>query len=123
MFARLSDRDFDGVAAMLHENVEFELAYAPEGLDMPVRGRAGVHQLLTSVIGAMFEPFRIEVTAVHHADDGATLVAEYRGDAVVRHNGRPYRNRYVGIFTIDGDAISSWREYHDPEVATRALAP
>jgi ketosteroid isomerase-like protein len=122
VFERLSARDFSGVVALLDDEVEFDLAYAPEFLEMPVRGPAAMEALLTNVIGAMFEPFRIEVTATYPGEDGETLIAEYRSDAVVKHNDRSYLNRYVGIFRFAGDKISFWREYHNPEAASAALS-
>ena len=102
--------------------VEFDLAFAPEMLPMPVRGRGAMKDLLTGVIGAMFDPFRIEVTTLYPGADGQTVVAEYTSDAVVKHNGKQYVNRYVGIFRFEGEAIRFWREYHNTETATAALA-
>ncbi|MEX0666379.1 MAG: nuclear transport factor 2 family protein [Acidimicrobiia bacterium] len=122
LFERLSARDFRGVANLLDDDVEFDLAFAPDFLEMPVRGPAAMEALLTNVIGAMFEPFRIEVTATYPGEDTETLVAEYRSEAVVKHNERPYLNRYVGIFRFAGDKIRFWREYHNPEAATAALS-
>jgi ketosteroid isomerase-like protein len=122
LFERLSARDFDGVTALLADDVEFDLAFAPDMLEMPVRGREAMHQLLTGVIGAMFEPFRIEISEVYPGCDNDVLVAEYRSDAIVKHNGRTYLNRYVGIFRFRDDHIVFWREYHNPEEATRALS-
>ena len=122
VFERLSARDFHAVAEMLHEDVEFELAYAPAGLEMPVRGRVAMQALLTNVIGAMFEPFRIEVTAAYPGEDPDVFVAEYSSDGVVKHNGRSYVNRYVGVFRFADERIVLWREFHNPEAATAALA-
>jgi ketosteroid isomerase-like protein len=91
-------------------------------LAMPVRGRVAMQDLLANVIGRVFDPFKMEVRALYPGADGQTLVAEYASDAVVKHNGRPYVNRYVGIFRFDGDQIAFWREYHNPEAATAALS-
>jgi ketosteroid isomerase-like protein len=121
VFERLSARDFHGVVEALHVDVEFELAYAPAGFDMPVRGRAAMEALLTGVIGAMFEPFRIELSATYAGEDPSIFVAEYHSEATVKHNGRSYLNRYVGIFRFADDQIVAWREYHNPEAATAAL--
>jgi ketosteroid isomerase-like protein len=122
LFEHLSARDFDAVVALLDDDVEFDLAYAPEVLPMPVRGRRAMHDLLTNVIGAMFDPFRIEITEVYAGCDNDVLVAEYRSEATVKHNGRDYLNRYVGIFRFRDGQIAFWREYHNAEEATRALS-
>jgi ketosteroid isomerase-like protein len=122
LFERMSTRNFDGVVALLSDDVEFDLAFGPEILEMPVRGRDAMHTLITTVIGAMFNPFRLEVTATYPGADGITIVAEYTSDGVVAHNDRPYLNRYVGIFRIESGLITFWREFHNPEIATAALA-
>lgn len=122
MFARLSARDFDGVVELLADDVEFDLAYAPAGFEMPVRGRDAMRTLLTSVIGAMFNPFRIDIVTVYPGRDPGVLVAEYRSDGTVTHNQKPYLNRYVGIFKVDAGRVTFWREYHNPEAATQAMS-
>ena len=122
LFARLSARDFDGVVDLLADDVEFDLAFAPAGFEMPVRGRAAVGALITDVIGGMFNPFRLEVSVVHPGRDPGALVAEYRSEGVVTHNQKPYVNRYVGIFTLDAGHITFWREYHNPEAASEAMS-
>ena len=123
LFAHLSAREFDEMALLLAEDVEFDLAYAPEFLPMPTRGRGALRDLVGNVIGGMFEPFVITVTTTYLGATPGLVVAEYASDGVVKHNGKQYLNRYVGIFRVDGDGlIASWREYHNPEAATQALA-
>ena len=123
MFEKLSARAFDEMAALLADDVEFDLAYAPEFLPMPTQGRAAVRDLVGNVIGGMFEPFSIAVTTVYPGADPGVVVAEYASDAVVKHNGKRYLNRYVGIFRVDESGhVTFWREYHNPEAATQALS-
>jgi ketosteroid isomerase-like protein len=123
LFQRLSAREFDEMADLLAEDVEFDLAYAPEFLPMPTRGREAVRELVGSVIGGMFEPFAITISAVYPGAEPGVVVAEYDSDALVKHNGNRYLNRYVGIFRVGDDGrLVFWREYHNPEAATQALA-
>jgi ketosteroid isomerase-like protein len=122
LFGRLSDRDFEAMGELMTDDVEFDLAYAPEMLPMPTVGRAAVLELVGNVIGGMFEPFVITVTTVYPGADPARAFAEYSSDGTVKHNGNRYLNRYVGIFRFADDGrIAAWREYHDPEQATKAL--
>jgi ketosteroid isomerase-like protein len=122
VFARLSARDFDGMAELLADDIEFDLAYAPEMLPMPTHGRAAVHALVTNVIGGMFDPMTLEVTSVYPCADPSMVVLEYVSEATVKHNGNPYANRYVGIFRVGDDGqVTFWREFHNTEEATRAL--
>jgi ketosteroid isomerase-like protein len=107
---------------LLADDVEFDLAYAPDMLPMPTTGRAAVLELVGDVIGGMFDPFVIEISTVYPGADAGVLVAEYASDATVVHNGNRYLNRYVGIFRLDDEGhVTFWREYHNPEAATKAL--
>ena len=123
MFEKLSAREFDEMAALLADDIEFDLAYAPEFLPMPTQGRAAVRDLVGNVIGGMFEPFVITVTTAYPGAEPGVVVAEYASDGVVKHNAKRYLNRYVGIFRVDESGhVAFWREYHNPEAATQALS-
>ena len=121
MFKRLSAGDYDSMAELFADDIEFDLAYAPEGFPMPVIGRGPMKDLVAGFMGGAFDPFTIEVVATYPGDDGETIVAEYRSNGTVKHNGKPYRNRYVGIFRVRDGAIVFWREYHNTEAATSAM--
>jgi ketosteroid isomerase-like protein len=122
VLARMSSRDFDGVAELLADDFEFDLAYAPEMLPMPTRGRDAFVELTTTIIGAMFDPMVLTVTTAYPCADAATVVLEYTSDGVVTHNGNRYENRYAGIFRANDEGLLEfWREFHNPEEATRAL--
>jgi ketosteroid isomerase-like protein len=122
VFAHISAREFDRMAELLADDIEFDLAYAPDMLPMPTHGRAAVHGLVENVIGGMFDPMTLEVTSVYPCADASMVVLEYVSEGTVKHNGNTYANRYVGIFRVDdGGRLAFWREYHNPEESTRAL--
>ena len=121
LFARLSARDFDAMAQLLADDAVFDLRYAPEMLPMPTEGRDAIRALVGDVIGAMFEPFAIEVRDVYLGAEPDLVFAEYHSEGTVKHNGNAYSNDYIGMFRVDGTGIRFWREYHDPERATKAL--
>ena len=89
---------------------------------MPTNGRDAVRALVGDVIGGMFDPFAIEVVEVYLGADPDLIVAEYHSDGTVKHNGNRYTNDYIGLFRVDDAGIRFWREYHDPERATKALS-
>lgn len=122
LFARLSAHEWEAAGALAAEDVEFELAYAPDFMDMPVRGRAALVNLYASILGPMFDGFTIAPEEIILGADPDIAVATYASDAIVRHNGKPYRNRYIGIFRFRDGEIASWREYHNPEETTRAMS-
>ncbi len=52
--------------------------------------------------------------------DGRVVFVEGFGQ-VTMANGRDYRNRYVFRMTVDGDKVTSVREYYNPIAAARAF--
>ena len=48
-------------------------------------------------------------------------VAEYRSDCTMLPTGAPYRNRYVGLFTVRDGKLAEFAEYFDPVVFLEAL--
>jgi uncharacterized protein len=121
LFTRLSAGEWEAAGALAADDVTFELAYAPEFMEMPVRGRAALVDLYAAILGPMFDGFSIGPDEVILGADPDVAIVTYASDATVRHNGKPYRNRYVGIFRFRDGEIVSWREYHNPEETARAL--
>jgi ketosteroid isomerase-like protein len=122
LFQRLSAHEWESASELTTEDVEFELAYAPDFMEMPVRGRAGLVNLYTSILGAMFDDFTLTPDEFILGADPDVAVATYTSDAVVKQNGKPYRNRYIGIIRFRDGEISMWREYHNPEEISRAMS-
>ena len=46
---------------------------------------------------------------------------EYRSDCTMLPTGAPYRNRYVGLFTVRDGKLAEFAEYFDPVVFLEAL--
>jgi uncharacterized protein len=122
VFARLSAGDYDSMAELFADDIEFDLAYAPEGFPMPVVGREPMKELVSGFMGGAFDPFEIHVVATYPGADGETIVAEYESHGTVKHNGKSYDNRYVGIFRVVDGAVVFWREFHDTAVAAAAMS-
>ena len=122
VFERLTAADYDSMAELFADDIEFDLAYAPVGFPMPVVGREPMKQLVAGFMGGAFDPFAIHVVATYPGADGETVVAEYESHGTVKHNGKAYDNRYVGIFRVVDGAVVFWREYHNTEVATAAMS-
>jgi len=100
-----------------------ELPFAPGRMPKEYVGKDAIGAFQRSVRDT-FSEFTITVDAVHETGDPHVVVAEFRSDAVVRENGRPYRNRYVTFFTFDdAGRLTRWREYYDAGVVVRAFRP
>jgi len=100
-----------------------ELPFAPGRMPKEYVGKDAIGVFQRSVRDT-FSVFAMTVDAVHETGDPNVVVAEFRSDAVVRENGRPYRNRYVTFFTFDGAGrLTRWREYYDAGVVVKAFRP
>src|SRR5436190_6554894 len=91
LFARLSAHEWEDAGLLTADDVEFELAYAPEFMDMPVRGRAALVNLYASILGPMFDGFTIAPDEIILGADPDVAVVTYASDATVKHNGKPDR--------------------------------
>jgi ketosteroid isomerase-like protein len=86
---------------------------------LPVSGTyTGADEILDVFLASMLErldpeaPVGRELTALHAAGDVA--IAEWTASASAR-DGRPYENRYCGVFETAGGRITAVREYTDTQ--------
>jgi ketosteroid isomerase-like protein len=115
----ISAGSYDDVLGHIHDDLVFELPYGPDFLpDTFDKKTYGEMQTGTF---KMFTQFKIEPHVFHRMLDPDALVVEYRSDAIVERTGKPYRNRYIGVFQFRDGKVIAWREFHNPEVATAAL--
>jgi uncharacterized protein len=113
VFAGISAGAYDTLAEHVTEDLVFELPYAPEGIPDRTEGREA-WDANQRMMFRLFERFESTVDAVYPGADPDLVIAEYHSDAVVRHNGNAYRNRYIGVFRFRDGRISAWKEFHDP---------
>jgi ketosteroid isomerase-like protein len=119
VLAHISASEYDRLADYVAEDLHFELPYAAPPIPNAFDGRDTWDSMQRSTF-KMFTSFRNEPTAIYATTDPDVIIAEYASDAVVARNGKPYRNKYVGIFRFRDGKIAAWREYHNPE-ATRVI--
>ncbi len=119
VFATISAGDGARLGEHVTEDLVFELPYAPPGIPTRTEGRE-TWERNTLGMFRMFERFESTVDTVYAGADPDVVIAEYHSDAVVKHNGNPYKNRYIGVFRLRDGRICLWKEFHDPR-ATDAL--
>jgi uncharacterized protein len=117
----ISEGRYGDLAGFLTDDFVFELPFGPEGFKGPF-DKASFDAMQQATFRA-FDDFRLTVTEVHTCADSGAVVVEYASDATVAANGRPYRNRYIGVFRVRDDQLTFWREFNDPDVVTKAFAP
>lgn len=111
---------YDELAALVTEDLVFDLPYGPSFMPNPVLGRDAWMKMSTRTF-AMFSSFVQHVDVILDLVDPDALVAEYHSDAVVARNGNAYCNRYIGVLRFRDGRVCAWREFHDPQ-ATKSLA-
>lgn len=123
LFSRLNARQFATLAELLDGDAVFDVAYAPENTSFPspVRGAQAFQGLFESAVASMFNPLDFEILETYLGEDPGVIVVEYASSGVAAPTGRPYSNRYVGIFKVREGRIAHWREYHNPERMVEAF--
>jgi ketosteroid isomerase-like protein len=122
LFRRISRGDFEGAVEFMTDDFRFELPYVSPDVPRPISGRGPFLQTMKQSLGA-FGPFGLRMLEFHDQLDPDTLIAEYTSNTHYLPTGRPYSNRYVGMFRFAGDRIRFWREYHNPDILAEAMRP
>lgn len=123
LFSRLNARQFGTLGEVLDDDAVFDVAYMPEtaAFPNPVRGAKAFQDVFEAGVAGMFDPLSFEVLETYLGEDPGVIVVEYASSGVAAPTGRPYSNRYVGIFKIRDGRIAQWREYHNPERMVEAF--
>jgi ketosteroid isomerase-like protein len=113
----------DDLIERFADDAVMELPYAPGKMAKEHRGKAAI-LAFNEFARDSFSSFSMTIDAIHETADPHVVIAEHRSDAIVAENGRPYRNRYVTVFTFDDDGlVTGWREYYDAGVVVKAFRP
>ena len=114
----IGEVDVDRLADYWTEDFVLELPYA----DPPrmLEGKPAVCAYLREAL-ALFQ-LRLRVTDVYLCPDRDVVIAEYVSDGYVTTTGKPYENRYIGVFMFRGENVSWQREFYNPLPARRALS-
>jgi uncharacterized protein len=113
----------DDLITFFADDAVMELPFAPGRMEKRYEGKDAIlgFQLFAR---DSFSSFAMTIDAIHETGDPSVVVAEHRSDGIVAENGRPYRNRYVTVFTFDDDGlVVGWREYYDAGVVVKAFRP
>jgi ketosteroid isomerase-like protein len=113
----------DDLIERFAEDAVMELPYAPGRMEKRYDGKDAILAFQRFARDS-FSSFAMTIDAIHETGYPHVIIAEHRSDGVVAENGRPYRNRYVTVFTFDDDGlVTGWREYYDAGVVVKAFRP
>jgi uncharacterized protein len=105
--------DFATKRAMLHPDMVFEMPFAPPGFDNRIQGAesylAFAKQAMAIVGDENLHDLRVET----FASDPGEAVCFYKSDMTIQTTGLPYRNDYIGRFTVRDGKITRFAEYFD----------
>lgn len=112
--------DFTTIRSLFHDEVLFELPYAPDAFPRALRGLDAVMEFLCSVPAFTAEENLHDIVIDTLASDPDEVVAHYLSDMKLT-SGREYRNRYVLCATLRNGQIVHLAEYFDPVPLVKAL--
>jgi ketosteroid isomerase-like protein len=64
---------------------------------------------------------RIAITEVHECVDPDELIIEFTSEGHMATTGKPYANRYIGVFRFRDGKICAQREFFNPKISDEAL--
>jgi ketosteroid isomerase-like protein len=121
-FGLISDDKAAEVGPLVTEDLSFELPYGPGRKPLRTEGREPWLRMNEQTWPA-FKRFALQITRVHELLDPDALIVEYESDGEIASTGKPYCNRYVGVFRFRDGQICEWSEFHNPEVPAWAFSP
>ena len=123
LLGRLTARQFDSIGELIADDAVFDVPYAAPNDTLPAMGRAAFLHMFVDVTANLFNPFELSAVAFYPSEDPTVTIVEYASKGIFSPTGRPYANRYVGIFRFRDGKITLWREYFNPEEFSRAASP
>jgi len=121
VLADLSAGRIDDCLAAFTDDVEMTVPFMTAGLTRRCNGKDELRALLTWA-SRTFEPFGISANRSWDLVPNG-LAVDYATDAVHKPSGKPYLNKYLGLFFFDeDDLITEWVEYADPVPTLFVLA-
>jgi ketosteroid isomerase-like protein len=118
-WAAIARGDADGMLAHATDDVVMELPFTtpPTRLE----GKPAVLDYLRRV----FTVFRIELglTATYECRDPNQVVVEFTSTGRILASGRDYANTVIAVYFFRDGRIVHWREFPNPTVVEKALAP
>lgn len=114
-FEVMNRLDMDDLATLWHPDVVARIPYAPDPIPKETRGRENV-QALWSGFPSLVTPLGFHDIRIEPLAEEGQFVVEYESNCTMIPTGQPYRNHYIGRFTIRDGLIAEFAEWFDPLV-------
>ena len=104
----------DVMRDLVSEDFLFVIPFAPEWFPVRYEGREKALAFLDTVRELMDAENLHDLRLDTWATDPGQVIALYKSDTRMKATGLPYRNEYVGHFTVREGRITRFAEYLDP---------
>jgi ketosteroid isomerase-like protein len=119
-FEIMNRLDIEALGDLFADDVVFRLPFAPEPVPRRTEGKAAVLEVYAG-FPSLVSPLGFHDIDVQPLAEEGKYVAEYRSDCTMLPTGAPYRNHYLGRFTVRDGTIAEFAEFFDPVVFLEAL--
>ena len=114
--AALGDRLAPGITDfvdLFQDDAIVDVPFDGDGTARPMRGRAALEQLTTSLRGILrFD--EVTILELHDTNQAGTIICEYEALLHRSDLGGSFRRRYISVITIREGRIAHLREYGGP---------
>jgi uncharacterized protein len=109
----LSEKNLSAWIDLWTEDAVQDMPFSPPEFPARLEGKKAIarhYSSLPQTVGKM-DFFDLKLYSMQDPD---WILAEYRGEIEVLATGRPYNNRYCGLFQLKDSKIALFREYYNP---------
>ncbi len=110
-FEALENRKLENVLASFTNDARQEMPLSPENFPKTLNGITEIKNQYSGVMNYV-QNYEVEHFSTQNPN---VYITKYAG-TITTQQGKPYNNSYVGIFTIEGDKISNFVEYFNPNI-------
>lgn len=108
------DWNVERLQALISDDFLFTIPFAPAWFQVRYEGRENAIAFLDTVRQLMDPENLHELRLNTLFDDPAEVVVDYKSDTRMKATNLPYRNEYIGRFTVRNGRITRFAEYLDP---------
>jgi ketosteroid isomerase-like protein len=106
--------DAEGMIAELADDIVIEFPNAFDGMESRYEGKEVVSAMIRDWITSFWSELRSTRMDIRPEADPNRAVAEYRSEGKIASNGKPYIQKYAGVFIVRDGKLAYHAEYFDP---------
>jgi ketosteroid isomerase-like protein len=119
-FAALETMDIERFLKIWDERGVQIMPFAPAGFPQRLEGRAAIRQQYEG-LPKNFASMKFPDLQIYRTADPAVVWATWRGEIPIEATGKPYNNRYAGLFKLRDGRVIEFHEYFNPLILLEAF--